>query len=165
MVEVDWTIYPERDTNWIISAKQHRPPSHFVALISSPADIHYTELGRIERLSLGTREHRRTGIREPCLLMYLIVSSGDMGWWQAPYGHVTYRYGFHPPPEVFHRFITPGDYVSDTLKHQNKSIDTFWKRAIALRMNGSQDAHVIHTVKEKIREQYRVLFGEPFPLE
>ncbi len=163
MVNIDWLIYPEKDINLVIAPKHHRPPSHFVALISAPSDAHHTEMGRIERLALGTRRHKTDRVQEPCLLMYLIVSSGDHGWWQAPLVGTSYRYGFHPAPEIFHRLPSPYDYVSETLARQNNGLDSFWKRAVALRMNGTLDEESRLKVEQSIRDDYLTLFGEHFP--
>ncbi|HLC54721.1 MAG TPA: hypothetical protein VJK07_03805 [Candidatus Nanoarchaeia archaeon] len=166
MVNVDWLLHPGSDNiNWVIAPKHHRPPSHFVALISAPSDAHPTEMGRIERLALGTREHKTDRVQEPCLLMYLIVSSGDHGWWQVPLVGTSYRYGFHPVPEIFHRLPSPYDYVSETLARQNMGLDSFWKRAVALRMNGTTGEEALSKAEQSVRKDYRALFGEPFPLQ
>lgn len=161
---VDWNINPLKDINWSLTPKQHRPPSHLVALIEEPSDHHYKEIARVERIALGTRTHKTKLLTEPCLLFYLIVSSGDHGWWQAPAHSVFYVAGFHPPPLLFYRFPVT-DALSDMITREGWGVKSFFERAVTLRMNGTTTAAAREAVAQGVRADYRALFGDELVLK
>jgi hypothetical protein len=142
-------------------------PSSLVALIDEKTDNHWGEIGKVERISAGHRIHKEYGTQEPCLLVYLVVSSGDNGWWPIPHNNTHYRYGFHPSPQFFCRYpAMPDCPAAERMLSASLGPLDFLNRAITTRLNGGPHSdREIQVVREKVLADYRAVFEEELILK
>lgn len=162
MGKVDWFFIPgDSDINWSVAGKLQIDPRSLVALINFKEDFHFGEIGKVERVSSGRRVHKLFGLEERCLLTYIVVSSGDSGWWSIPHNNAHYEFGFHPSPKFYYRFFEPDCPAAEWMLRASMGPKEFLARATTLRLNGgSHDEKNILEARKTVEKSYLEVFGE-----
>lgn len=149
-----WFLHPGKSIDWCLTPRHVARAEDLVCLITAHEDQRRGEIARVLEISEGRRS-RKNGYEESCMLLRLVLCDGEVGHWAIPFYNSTWQEKFHPAPVVYVRLHGSDNPVEEYARHMGRGIRDFWRECQALR-NGTSYL---------VREEYRALFNEPFPLE
>lgn len=148
-----WLLYSDKSINWYLTPRHVARAEDLVCLIVASEDQRKGQIARVLEVSEGKR--RLEGYEEQCILLRLVLCDGEVGHWAVPNYNSTWQRPFHPAPVVYVRLHESSNPVEEYAHHVGRGMKDFWRECQAIR-NGTS-----HLVKE----EYKTLFGEEFPLK